>query len=462
MCADDGERRQFLDTLTELATDPRSSVTVVLAVRADFMGELADHDALRALVNDGTVLVGPLTPAEVRRAVERPAAVARLVLDDGLADTVVSDAGDEPGLLPLLSTAMAQLWERRDGSALTYAAYVGLGGLSGAIATLAEETYRRARRPPSRTPRALLLLRLTGPGDGAGVTRRRVPLSEVESLAAPAGFAQVVEELAAARLLTVSDGHVEVAHEALFREWPRLRGWLVEDAAGRAVQRRLAVAASEWDADGREASALWTGTRLASGPRGARGPARRADPRRARLPRRRTGARSTPSSARPRSAPRSTARQNRRLRWLVAGIGVVLVAALVAGPARLAVAAGGAGGIRLRRGQGARGERAQHRVPRHRAPGRGGGDEARAEPGDLRRPAHAAGPPAAGGAPGPHATNRFLRITPAPTATRSTSPRTTPRSRAIDAETGAGALDRRDAGGRPGGPCRRPRRTGAG
>ena len=47
VCADDAERRQFLDTLTELATDPRSSVTVVLAVRADFMGELADHDALR-------------------------------------------------------------------------------------------------------------------------------------------------------------------------------------------------------------------------------------------------------------------------------------------------------------------------------------------------------------------------------------------------------------------------------
>ncbi|HEU5241601.1 MAG TPA: BTAD domain-containing putative transcriptional regulator, partial [Ornithinibacter sp.] len=249
VCADDGERRQFLDTLTELATDPRSSVTVVLAVRADFMGELADHDALRSLVNDGTVLVGPLTPAEVRRAVERPAAVARLVLDDGLADTVVSDAGDEPGLLPLLSTAMAQLWERRDGTALTYAAYVGLGGLSGAIATLAEETYAGLSSTEQDTAR-LLLLRLTGPGDGAGVTRRRVPMSEVESLP-HTGVRQVVEELAAARLFTVSDGYVEVAHEALFREWPRLRTWLVEDAAGRAVQRRLAVAASEWDADGR-------------------------------------------------------------------------------------------------------------------------------------------------------------------------------------------------------------------
>ncbi len=328
VCADDGERRQFLDTLTELASDPRSSVTVVLAVRADFMGDLADHESLRELVNDGTVLVGPLTSAEVRRAVERPAAVARLVLDDGLADTIVSDAGTEPGLLPLLSTAMAQLWERRDGSALTYAAYVGLGGLSGAIATLAEETY--AGLPPTQQDTArLLLLRLTGPGDGAGVTRRRVPLREVESLPHP-GIRSVVEELASARLLTVSDGHVEVAHEALFREWPRLRGWLVEDAAGRAVQRRLAVAASEWDAEGREGSALWTGTRLASGLEVlAVRPDELTPVERDFLSAGRDALDAEQRAAEERAD--STARQNRRLRWLVAGIGVVLVAALVAG-----------------------------------------------------------------------------------------------------------------------------------
>ena len=328
VCADDAERQQFLDTLTELATDPRSSVTVVLAVRADFMGQLADHDALRSLVNDGTVLVGPMTPAEVRRAVERPAAVARLVLDDGLADTVVSDAGDEPGLLPLLSTAMAQLWERRDGTALTYAAYVGLGGLSGAIATLAEESYAGLSATGQDAAR-LLLLRLTGPGDGAGVTRRRVPLSEVESLP-HSGVREVVEDLAAARLLTVSDGHVEVAHEALFREWPRLRTWLVEDAAGRAVQRRLAVAAAEWHADGREASALWTGTRLASGLEvlGAR-PDELTPTEHEFLEAGRDALDAEQRATEERATV--TARQNRRLRWLVAGIGIVLVAAVVAG-----------------------------------------------------------------------------------------------------------------------------------
>ncbi|MCA1780891.1 MAG: PQQ-binding-like beta-propeller repeat protein [Intrasporangiaceae bacterium] len=328
VCPDEGERRQFLDTLAELATDPRSSVSVVVAVRADFMGELAAHDALRALVNDGTVLVGPMTPSEVRRAIERPAAAARLVLDDGLADTIVSDAGDEPGLLPLLSATMTQLWERREGTALTYAAYVGLGGLSGAIATLAEEAYTELSASQQDTAR-LVLMRLTGPGDAAGVTRRRVPLSEVDSL--PRGdVREVIEELSRGRLLTVSDGHVEVAHEALFREWPRLRTWLVEDAAGRAVQRRLAVAAAEWDADGREPSALWTGARLASGLEVAEARPDELTP----VEHDFLAAGRESLDAQQRAAEEralATTRQNRRLRRLVAGVGVMLVVALVAG-----------------------------------------------------------------------------------------------------------------------------------
>ncbi len=328
VCSDPAERRQFLDTLSELATDPRSPVTVVVGARADFLGEAAEHEAFRALLADGTVFLGPMTPAEIRRAVERPAAMGGLTLEDGLADTLVSDAGQEPGLLPLLSTAMTQLWERRDAGVLTYSAYVALGGLSGAISTLAEEAYA-ALPPAQRSSARILLLRLTGPGDGAGVTRRRVPLTELEALPQDS-IRGVVEDLARARLLTVSKGSVEVAHEALFREWPRLRSWLEEDAAGRAVQRRLAVAASEWDDDGRDASALWAGTRLASGLEVEESrPEELTSTERDFLAASRDAVDAVRRDAEERAA--TTARQNRRLRRLLVGIAGVLVLALVAG-----------------------------------------------------------------------------------------------------------------------------------
>ena len=102
VCPDAAERRQFLDTLSELATDPRSPVTVVLGVRADYLGELPSTRHSAPLLGRRHGAGRTDEPAEIRRAVERPAAVGQLGLEEGLADALVSDAGQEPGLLPLL------------------------------------------------------------------------------------------------------------------------------------------------------------------------------------------------------------------------------------------------------------------------------------------------------------------------------------------------------------------------
>jgi WD40 repeat protein len=64
--------------------------------------------------------------------------------------------------------------------------------------------------------------------------------------------------------VTVDDDEAEVAHEALLREWPRLRGWLEEDAEGRRLHHHLGVAAREWDARGRDPGELYRGARLAA------------------------------------------------------------------------------------------------------------------------------------------------------------------------------------------------------
>ena len=74
----------------------------------------------------------------------------------------------------------------------------------------------------------------------------------------------MLAELTDDRLLTISEGEVEVAHEALLREWPRLRGWLEEDAEGRRLHHQLRNAAREWDAGGRDPGELYRGARLAS------------------------------------------------------------------------------------------------------------------------------------------------------------------------------------------------------
>ena len=59
--------------------------------------------------------------------------------------------------------------------------------------------------------------------------------------------APLLDRLAEARLVTLGEDSVEVAHEALIREWPRLRQWLREDREGLRLHRRLTEAASEWE-----------------------------------------------------------------------------------------------------------------------------------------------------------------------------------------------------------------------
>jgi WD40 repeat protein len=293
------------------------------------VAELAEHPMLARALSDATVLVGAPSPAEVRRAVERPAHQAGLEFEVGLVDALVADAGAEPGSLPLLSAALVQLWDGRDDRRLTLATYVAMGGLSGAIARLAESAYAELDGDQRRDAARTLLLRLAGPGVGDAVTRRRVPIGEVTALPDPQ-IRPVVDALADARLLSVSEGHVEVAHEALFREWPRLRAWLTDDAAGRAVARRLAIAAGEWDAEDREGELLWRGARLAAALDFALDHPQELTPTEHAFldaGQRRLDAQRAADQERAATA----ARQNRRLRRLLVGICLLLVVALVAG-----------------------------------------------------------------------------------------------------------------------------------
>jgi WD40 repeat protein len=255
---DDAERSAFIDLLTR----ERPGLKVIVAIRADHYGRCAAYPALARLLGSDQVLVGPLSGAELAAVIEHPAQRVGLRVEPGLTEVLVADAGTEPGVLPLLSTALLELWQAREAGRLTLAAYRASGGLQGAIARLAEATY--ADLDPYRQAIArAILLRLAGPGEGAELVRRRVPLSELDAERDPA-VAEVLETLTDARLLTAGEGFVEVAHEALLREWPRLQGWLQEDAAGRQVRLHLIGAVADWEGRGREPGDLYRGARLAT------------------------------------------------------------------------------------------------------------------------------------------------------------------------------------------------------
>jgi energy-coupling factor transporter ATP-binding protein EcfA2 len=316
LCADDAERRGFIHALAGLASEADTGTSVVLGVRADFYARCAEYPELVAVIQDHQVVVGPMTAAELRQAIEGPAAQAGWVLEPGLVETVLADLGDEPGSLPLLAHALRETWKRRHGRTLTLAGYRDAGGIREAIGQTAETVYSELD-PAQQVIAKDLFLRLTALGEGTEDTRRRV--RRVELL--DGRDAEVVlNRLAEARLITLGENSVEVAHEALIREWPTLRGWLTEDREGLRIHRRLTEVAAEWDQNGREEGFLYRGGRLVSARDWAVGNEERLND----LERQFLAA----SSDRERDELATARRRNRRLRALSAVLVVLLVVAV--------------------------------------------------------------------------------------------------------------------------------------
>jgi class 3 adenylate cyclase/WD40 repeat protein len=253
-------RTRVLDLLVEAVAAPDEAVSVVVTMRADYYGRTAEHGALAARMAESQVLVPPMTPAELRAAVELPGRQAGLVLEPGLAQAVVDDVAHEPGTLPLLSTAMAETWERRRGRSLTLTAYAETGGARRAIAHLADATLD-SLDPAQQEVARRLLMRLAAPARDGSDVARPAPLSE---LLVDEDTRQVLDRLVDRRLVTAGATTAQVAHEALLREWPRLRAWLDADRDGRRLHQQIATAADEWESSGRDDDVLLRGARLAA------------------------------------------------------------------------------------------------------------------------------------------------------------------------------------------------------
>jgi WD40 repeat protein len=254
------DRVAFLEVLASLTATQDAHIRVVLVLRADFYATCALFPWLAERINENQILVGPMQRHELRRAIEGPAARAGLRLEAGLTDAVIGEAGDEPGALPLVAHALMETWLRRRGTLLTLDGFRAAGGVVGAIAQSAEQAYDRLD-DDQRVEARRLFLRLVVPGENTPDTKRRLAWDEVHT---DGTTRDVIDILAAERLLTVDDRGVEIVHETLIRTWPRLRGWIDESRDDLRERQRVSQAANVWEGQGRDPDLLYRGAPLAA------------------------------------------------------------------------------------------------------------------------------------------------------------------------------------------------------
>lgn len=262
-------RRPFAQALLRaLGSAP---FTLVITLRADFYSQIITLDRkLSDRLTAAQVNIGALTQGELREGITAPARLVRLEFEPGLVERILADVGSEPGHLPLVEFALTELWQRRDGSRLANQAYDEIGGATGALAQRAETEFGRLKPEEQTAAHRLFsrLVRVARPEEAGEDTRQRTDLSDADAVAK-----RVANMLADARLLVTSDEAktgaltVEVAHEALIRNWERLRVWLNEDREFLLWRQRLQVQVAEWQERRQDVGYLLRGTPLSEAER---------------------------------------------------------------------------------------------------------------------------------------------------------------------------------------------------
>jgi hypothetical protein len=256
LCEDETERREFICRITQEATSSDRLTRVIVAMRGDFLDRCAAYQEAAVLINrtqPTTYFVTPFTLPELEEVIEKPADKHGVTLERGLVPQIIADVMNQPGGLPLLQYALAELWrvcitESPPNSQLTCKGYEQIRGVKGALEKRANDLYQNLA-PADKVFVRRLFLALVQLGEAQEVTRRRASRQDLEVKAdSQEQFSRVTGQLASQeqRLIITDEKTVEVAHEALLLEWGRLKEWIEQDRENLRLSRRLEVECKEW------------------------------------------------------------------------------------------------------------------------------------------------------------------------------------------------------------------------
>lgn len=239
LCIDQGEellsaeQRTEADTFLQLINqliDTIPEFIVIVAIRSDEYPQLQNderfpQDQLHPFN------LSAMGPAGLARVISGPANRVGLDVDPQLHSLLTSEASGADAL-PLLAFTLERLYsERLEPDRISMEDYRRLGGTAGAIAAAADDVRNKALASAIAPDQFDALLRrvflphLARVNEAGEFARRLARRSDLDAACQP-----LVDLLIEQRLLVMDqvgdEPTLEIAHEAILREWPLLAGWL--------------------------------------------------------------------------------------------------------------------------------------------------------------------------------------------------------------------------------------------
>ena len=272
LCLDQEKRDAFINNILGVIQSEGVSHHIILTMRVDFLKDATYMENFYPELNKATFFLTPLDASELREAIEKPANLIGLKFEQGLVNKLIKDVLGEEAALPLLQFTLLKLWDHRERNRITQEWYKRLGGGRLALSKSADEFYDNDLIPEDQVTCKRILLKMVQPTQGEEFTSRRIRVRELYGAGeASDRVERVLKKLIEARLVKITQGYssnddqdtqVEVAHEALIRNWPRLVGWLKDEQGNLRNRLQLTTKAEEWDTKGRIDSALLRGELL--------------------------------------------------------------------------------------------------------------------------------------------------------------------------------------------------------
>jgi serine/threonine protein kinase len=264
-------QQKYIAALANLIRSGR--VFVLVTLRSDFYSHYQEFpDLIEFAKTSGKFDLRPPAPYEIGNMIRLPAEAAGLKFEhDGktgqrLDEALRDAASTTPESLPLLEYVLSLLYDfqegRRDGL-LRWSDYRELGELKGALAKHAEDAFSTLQPDEQKTfPLVMGYLVTLGEGEEEVANRRTAPYRDLiesdgtghDQKAGAKGFVDLFIEKRLLVAGTDPQGEVtvSVAHEALLREWQRVKEWLKENREFLRMRDRLDSSLRLWLSRGKQ------------------------------------------------------------------------------------------------------------------------------------------------------------------------------------------------------------------
>lgn len=238
-------------------------VVVALTMRTDFLGHCVQFAELPEAINRAQYLTPRLKAEEMKAAIVGPARLFSGDVDDGFADEIIAKVGANSDQLPLLQHALARWWreaELLDAAAplVTAALTNRVGNVEHALHRHAEQIYTAMSSAEKNATKALFIAITEGREGGADAVRRPQRLGDVISWTGVdrAVLCEVIDRLSQPDVSFLHHGRdltdasvIDLTHEALMRQWVRLKSWVGNEFDSGQDYRRWQKRAAEHATD---------------------------------------------------------------------------------------------------------------------------------------------------------------------------------------------------------------------